>query len=86
MPDPETVALLRAVLDELCASVSPFDLATRTNVASRPLETVKHGSSSLDDLKRAGIEALRPPPTMWRWRRSPLWHDAGASRRPRVHG
>jgi hypothetical protein len=66
MPDPETAALLRAVLDELCAGVPPFDSTTRTNVASRLLDTVKHGSSSLDELKRAGREVLRHPPTMWR--------------------
>ena len=33
MPDAETAALLRAVLDEICADVSPFDTVTRTNVA-----------------------------------------------------
>jgi len=39
MPDADTAALLRAVLDEVCASVSRWD--TRTHVASKLLETVK---------------------------------------------
>jgi hypothetical protein len=66
MPDAETAALLRAVLDELCASMSPFDVGTRTHVASRLLEAVKQGKSSLDDLRSAGREALHKAPTMWR--------------------
>jgi hypothetical protein len=66
MPDAETIALLRAVLDELCASLSPFDASTRTNVASKLLETARSGRSSVDDLKQAGKDVLRRCPTMWR--------------------
>lgn len=66
MPNPETTTLLRAVLEELCAGLSPSDVSTRTSIASKLLETVKQGRSSRDDLKRAGREALRRPPTMWR--------------------
>ena len=66
MPDAETAAVLRTVLDQLCADLSPWDARTRTNVASKLLETVKLGSSSVDDLERAGKEALRQAPTMWR--------------------
>jgi hypothetical protein len=66
MVDAETTALLRAALDELCASLSPSESSTRTSVASKLLEAVKQGSSSLDDLKKAGREVLRQPPTMWR--------------------
>jgi hypothetical protein len=66
MPDAETTALLCAVLEELCASVSPFDAGTRVHVASRLLESVKQGRSSLDDLRDAGREALHKAPTMWR--------------------
>jgi hypothetical protein len=66
MPDAETTTLLRAVHDEVCAHVSKFDTNTKLDVASRLLESVKQGRSSVDDLRRAGQEALRQAPTMWR--------------------
>jgi hypothetical protein len=66
MSDAEIAALLRAVLDEPCASVSPSDASTRMTVASTPRGTAEQGKSLLDDSKRAGREALRQPPTMWR--------------------
>jgi hypothetical protein len=66
MPDTETAALLRTVLDELCAQLPSFDASTRTNVASRLLEAVEQGRRSLDDLREAGKEALHKTPTMWR--------------------
>jgi hypothetical protein len=61
MPDAETAAVLRAVLNEVCASISPSDTSTRTNVASKLLETVRHGTSSIDDLKKVGMQALHQP-------------------------
>lgn len=64
MPDTETAALLRTVLEELCAPV--FDTATRTNVASKLLEAVQQGRRSLDDLRAIGKEVLHQTPTMWR--------------------
>jgi hypothetical protein len=66
MPDAQTAALLRAILDELCCDIPRFDASTRTNVASQLLASVQQGSSSIEDLKRAGKVALRRPPTMWR--------------------
>jgi hypothetical protein len=66
MPDAETAALLRAVLDEVCAGVSPFDTVTRTYVASSLLDKTRQANSSLDDLRQAAMTALRRPPTMWR--------------------
>jgi hypothetical protein len=66
MPDTETAAMLRAILDELCAETSLSDSFTRTNVASKLLETAREETSSLDDLRNAGRRALRQPPTMWR--------------------
>jgi hypothetical protein len=65
-PDAETAALLRAMLDEVCAGISPFDSVTRTHVASSLLEKTRQPDSSLDDLRQAAITALRRPPTMWR--------------------
>ena len=66
MPDAETAAVLRAVLDEVCADLSPFDTVTRTHVASSLLEKTRQAHSSLDDLRQAANNALRRPPTMWR--------------------
>ncbi len=66
MPDAETAAVLRAVLEELCAEVAREDTATRTGVASTLLAAKRHGRLSVDELKEAGKAALRPPPSMWR--------------------
>ena len=66
MPDRETAALLRTLLEELCASLAPSDVHTRTKVASRLLETVKQGEPSLEELRAAGKQALLKTPTMWR--------------------
>lgn len=66
MHDAETVAVLRAVLDELCANLATSDTGTRTHVASKLLKTARRGPSSIDDLKEAGKGALKQPPTMWR--------------------
>jgi hypothetical protein len=66
MPDAETAAVLRAVLEELCASISPFDARTRVDVASTLLEASRHGRPSIDDLRAAGRGVLLRTPTMWR--------------------
>jgi hypothetical protein len=66
MPNAETAAVLRAVLDEVCADLSPLDTVTRTHVASSLLEKTRQAQSSLDDLRQAARNALRRPPTMWR--------------------
>jgi hypothetical protein len=58
MLDIETVGLLRAVLDELCANVPPYDVSIRTDVACRLLAVAKLGELSIDDLRRAGKEVL----------------------------
>jgi hypothetical protein len=66
MPDTETAALLRSLIEELCAQVPKFDADTKINVASKLLEAVERGRLSVVDLRAAGKEALRQPPTMWR--------------------
>jgi len=66
MPDNKTAALLRSLRDELCAQLPKFDADAKINVASKLLEAVEQGRSSADDLRAAGQEALRHPPTMWR--------------------
>jgi hypothetical protein len=59
MLDVETVGLLRALLDELCINVPPYDASIRTDVACRLLAAAKLGQSSIDDLRRAGKEVLQ---------------------------
>jgi hypothetical protein len=66
VPDSKTAAILRIVLDEVCAQVPSFDASIRTNVASKLLEAVEQGRCSLDDLRQVGTGALPKTPTMWR--------------------
>ena len=65
MPDAEMAALLRAVLDEVCADLAPFDMVTRERVSARLNELVRSGPCSAEDLRRAGRDALIRVPTMW---------------------
>lgn len=66
MFDVETTALLRAVLDEVCESVSRYETGARAHVASKLLEAATNGETSVDDLRRIGRSALGSAPTMWR--------------------
>lgn len=65
MFDAETAALLRAVLEDVCESVSCYDTAARTHVASMILEAASKGETSVDGLKRIGRSALRGAPIVW---------------------
>ncbi|MHC2334582.1 hypothetical protein ACVIW0_003871 [Bradyrhizobium sp. USDA 4454] len=65
MLDGETVAVLRAVLDEVCGDVPRSDTTRRTSVASGLLQAVRDGRSSIDELRQAGRAALCSVPTMW---------------------
>lgn len=66
MPDAEMAALLRVVLDEVCAEIPPWDTAARERVAARLRAAARADSCSLEDLKRAARDALTRAPTMWR--------------------
>lgn len=66
MPDAEITALLQAVLDEVCADIPAWDTTTRERVAMRLRATARQDRYSLEDLKRAGQDALIRAPTMWR--------------------
>jgi hypothetical protein len=67
MLDPETVAVLRAVLDELSAGTSPADVRVRTDITSRLLEAAYTGGDvSSDHLKAVRRDASLQTPTMWR--------------------
>jgi hypothetical protein len=62
MFDAETTALLRAVLEDVCESVSCYETAARTHVASMILEAASKGETSVDGLKQIGRSALRGAP------------------------
>lgn len=66
MFDSQTTAILRAVLDDVCQSVSWHETATRTHVAARILEAARQGEKTPDSLKQIGRKALSDIPTMWR--------------------
>lgn len=66
MFDSETTAILRAILDDVCQSVSRFETGTRTHVASRILEAARQGETTPYSLKQIGRKALGEAPIMWR--------------------
>lgn len=66
MFDQATTALLRSVLDEVCANVSRSETGARAHVASKILEAANRGEISPEDLKQVGRNALAQAPTMWR--------------------
>ena len=66
MFDPATTALLRAVLDEFCESVSRSETGARTHVASKILEAATKGNICPDHLKQIGRHALSQALTMGR--------------------
>jgi hypothetical protein len=64
--DSKTVSALRTVLDDVCSHLPLSSISARTFVASRILERAKTGDQTFDELKQAGLEALRVAPTMGR--------------------
>jgi hypothetical protein len=66
MLDAETTALLRAVLDEVCESVSRHKIGGRAHITSKILEAATNGESSVDGVQRVGRSALDKAPSMWR--------------------
>ncbi|MGV7215784.1 hypothetical protein [Bradyrhizobium sp. UFLA05-112] len=66
MLDTATAELLRAVLEEVCASISRYETGVRAHVAAKLLEAATRGERIPGRLKQIGVEALREAPTMWR--------------------
>jgi hypothetical protein len=64
MFDSATTALLRAVLDDVCESVSRYETGARTHVASKILEAATRGDTKPDRFKEVGREALSEAPGM----------------------
>jgi hypothetical protein len=66
MLDAETTALLRKILDEVCAAVTRDERGARVHVASKLLESAGKGELSAERLKLVAQRALVDAPTMWR--------------------
>ncbi|WP_439402783.1 hypothetical protein ACNJYA_10460 [Bradyrhizobium sp. DASA03068] len=66
MFDTATIALLRAVLDEMCESILGRQIGARTHVASKILEAATRGEVSRERLRSMGRDALSQAPKMWR--------------------
>jgi hypothetical protein len=66
MFDARTTALLRSILDEICAGISLQETGVRAHVASKILEAATQGELSAVKLRRIGREALKGAP----WRRA----------------
>ena len=64
MSDADAAALLRAMLDEICAGLPLSETATRERVAARLRKIVREDCRSLEDLRRVGRNALVHAPTM----------------------
>ncbi|MBB4371934.1 hypothetical protein GGD63_004735 [Bradyrhizobium sp. cir1] len=64
--DTATTTLLRAILDEVCESISRHETGVRAHVASKILEAATKGEKTPDGLKQIGRAALSEAPTMWR--------------------
>jgi hypothetical protein len=59
MFDATTTALLRAIHEDVCQTVPPFQTTARVHVASKILEAASGGERSVECLTRIGRHALR---------------------------
>jgi hypothetical protein len=65
MFDRDVTALLRTILDEVCADASDFEAGRKALVASKLLESASKGELNADTLRSVGRRALMSPPSMW---------------------
>jgi hypothetical protein len=61
----EVTALLRSILDEVCADMTEHEAGKKALVASKTLESALKGERDTDALRSIGRQALRAPPSMW---------------------
>jgi len=62
----DVTALLRTILDEVCADLPNHEGGRKALVASRLLESAARGEISADALRSVGRRALKgAPPSMW---------------------
>jgi hypothetical protein len=66
MFDVETTTLLRSVLNEVCTDVGQYESGVRAHVASALLAAATFGPPTGEQLRQAGLDAVKAAPTMWR--------------------
>jgi len=64
MFSPDVTALLRSVLDEVCAEVSIHETAKKALVAAKILESASKGELDADNLRSVGRRALGTAPSV----------------------
>lgn len=65
MHEPDTQALPRSTLDEVCVHIDQYQTATRVHVAAQILPAAGRESSP-ENIREAGRNGLKSAPTMWR--------------------
>jgi urease gamma subunit len=64
--DSKTISALRTILEDVCGHLPANSTTARTFVASQMLECARRGEQTYEELRKAGREALKTAPTMWR--------------------
>jgi hypothetical protein len=64
--DHQIISALRTVLDDVCGHLPLSSITARTFVASKILECARDGQQTYEDLKEAGLVALKSAPTISR--------------------
>jgi hypothetical protein len=57
--DSTVISALRTVLDDVCSHLPLSSVSLRTEVASRILQCAHGGEQTYDELREAGLQALR---------------------------
>ena len=66
MLDPQTTALLRAVLDEVSEALSQPNATRGMHVASKLLQHALEDKAPINHMSEAEQTTSRAPPTLWR--------------------
>jgi hypothetical protein len=64
--DSTVISAMRTVLDDVCSHLPLSSTSIRTDVASRILQCAHGGEQTYDELKQAGLRALKAAPVNWR--------------------
>jgi hypothetical protein len=64
--DSTVISALRTVLDDVCSHLPLSSVSLRTDVACRILQCAHGGERTYDQLKEAGLQALKVAPSKWR--------------------
>jgi hypothetical protein len=64
--DSTVISALRTVLDDVCSHLPLSSVSLRTDIASRILQCAHGGEQTYDELREAGLQALRAAPSQRR--------------------